>query len=378
MSNNPLDLETHLKLRKELSTVSRSSILDIWKIAPSGRKLSTIIRFLKARYGTGKLSSNEFNQFGLYNPEITNEQIAAYAGKQAQQEFNKIYNDNTWQAVAKHKMLFDTVMKGSGQPIPETIAIYDAKGRGAGYKLIHDLNALEAFISNPENLPMFCKPTTGLLSIGSFRIDAFKKGMLTINGGHKIKASEVCDYMHKLSPKGYLLQKVLSPNKKLAKLNGNSIASVRFVILNNHNQIEIHSCVLKLPAPKEVADNFWRTGAILCAISGETGKISRAVMNTGQEFNLIEENPETGEQIVDFKLPDFKKAKEIVLSAARYLPGIRVQSWDVAFTDKGPVLLEVNYGGDLNLSQLASGKGIMNLAFCDTLREAEYNAKLPT
>jgi len=377
MSDNPLDLETHSRLRKELSTVSSSNIFDIWSAAPRGHKFSTLFRFLKARYGAGKLGSNEFIQFGLYDPIVTNKQIDAYAGKRAQQAFNKIYNDNTWQAVAKHKMLFDRVMKGAGQPIPETIAVYDSKGRGAGYKVINDIAELEAFISNPKNLPMFCKPTTGLLSIGSFRIDSAKKGTLTINGTHKISSSEVCVYMHKLSPKGYLLQKVLKPNKQFAKLNGNSIASVRFVVLNNPKKATIHSCVLKLPAPKEVADNFWRTGAILCAISTETHEISRAVMNTGREFKLIESNPETSEQIVGFEIPDFDKAAKTVLEAARFLPGIRVQSWDVAFTDKGPVLLEVNYGGDLNLSQFAFGEGVMNQAYCDTLRGAGYKGKLP-
>lgn len=377
MSDNPLDLETHRRLRKELSTVSGSSILDIWKAAPPGYKVASIIRFLKARYGAGQLSSNEFMQFGLHKPEVTSAQIARYAGKRSQQAFNKIYNDNTWQAVAKHKMLFDSVMKGAGQPIPETIAVYDSKGRGAGYKVINDIIALEAFISDPKNLPMFCKPTTGLLSIGSFRIDSAKKGKLLINGSHKIASSEVCSYMHKLSPKGYLLQKVLAPNKKLAKLNGNAIASVRFVVLNNPKQAEIHSCVLKLPAPKEVADNFWRSGAILCAISTKTHKISRAVMNAGEAFLSVETNPVTGEKIVGFKMPDFEKAMNTVLEAARFLPGIRVQSWDVAFTENGPVLLEVNYGGDLNLSQLASGEGIMNKAYCDTLRGADYKGNLP-
>jgi len=377
MTKSPLDLETHVRLRKQLSTISHSSLVDVWKCAPENKKIKTLIRFLKLRFGAGKLSSGEFIQFGLYKPEMTDAQLSAYAGKRAQQAFNKVYNDNTWYAVTKHKMLFETVMKGGGLPIPQTIAIYDGKGRGAGAQLLTDPKQLKAFISNAKNLPLFCKPTTGLLSIGSFRIDKVQKDVLTINGNHEMKSADVCQYMCDLSPKGYLLQKVLTPNKKLEKLNGNSIASVRFVVLNNQKDAAIHSCVLKLPAPKQVADNFWRNGAILCSISMTTHKINRAVINSDNDYQLINKNPETGEKIVGFKLPDFDKAMETVLSAARFLPGIRVQSWDVAFTNSGPVLLEVNYGGDMNLSQLASGEGIMNDTFCQTLWKANYKGKLP-
>lgn len=39
---------------------------------------------------------------------------------------------------------------------------------------------------------------------------------------------------------------------------------------------------------------------------------------------------------------------------------IRTQSWDVALSDQGPIFLEVNFGGDLNLVQLAYGEGVLD------------------
>ena len=41
----------------------------------------------------------------------------------------------------------------------------------------------------------------------------------------------------------------------------------------------------------------------------------------------------------------------------------RTQSWDIALTDAGPVPLEVNFGGDLNLTQLASGAGVLDATY---------------
>ena len=52
--------------------------------------------------------------------------------------------------------------------------------------------------------------------------------------------------------------------------------------------------------------------------------------------------------------------------------GIRTQSWDVALTDRGPVFLEVNFGGDLNLPQLANGKGVLDDTYAEHLRHCGY------
>ena len=61
--------------------------------------------------------------------------------------------------------------------------------------------------------------------------------------------------------------------------------------------------------------------------------------------------------------------------AAELLPGIGTQSWDIAVAAGGPALLEVNYGGDLNLSQLASGYGILDTTFRAHL--ATHGYRLP-
>ncbi|MGL1664087.1 sugar-transfer associated ATP-grasp domain-containing protein, partial [Vibrio parahaemolyticus] len=67
--------------------------------------------------------------------------------------------------------------------------------------------------------------------------------------------------------------------------------------------------------------------------------------------HVNEPHPDTGAAIVGTDIPDWPRLIDLVQAAALVFPGIRTQSWDVALTDQGPVLLEVNYGGDLNLGQ---------------------------
>ena len=47
-------------------------------------------------------------------------------------------------------------------------------------------------------------------------------------------------------------------------------------------------------------------------------------------------------------------------------------SRDVALSNQGPVFLEVNFGGDLNLAQLANSEGVLDHGYTEHLRECGY------
>jgi hypothetical protein len=40
-----------------------------------------------------------------------------------------------------------------------------------------------------------------------------------------------------------------------------------------------------------------------------------------------------------------------------------MQAWDVALTDRGPVLMEVNLGGDFSLPRSVGGAGLLDAEF---------------
>ena len=53
-------------------------------------------------------------------------------------------------------------------------------------------------------------------------------------------------------------------------------------------------------------------------------------------------------------------------------PGCGRSPGTVALTDGGPVLLEVNWGGDLNLAQLAYGRGVLDERYAAHLHANAY------
>lgn len=59
------------------------------------------------------------------------------------------------------------------------------------------------------------------------------------------------------------------------------------------------------------------------------------------------------------KLPYWDALREMNERAARIYAPIRYQSTDIAITQDGPVIVELNYGGGFGLPQNASGRGLL-------------------
>ena len=97
----------------------------------------------------------------------------------------------------------------------------------------------------------------------------------------------------------------------------------------------------------------------------------------GDEMQVNEPHPDTAAPIVGTRIPCWDELLNLVCRVSRVFAGLRTQSWDVAPTDRGPVLLEVNFGGDLNLAQLAYGTGVLDDAFAAHLSRCGYRLPKP-
>lgn len=135
---------------------------------------------------------------------------------------------------------------------------------------------------------------------------------------------------------------------------------------------EIIHTVWKIPVGANIADNFWRPGSLLADIEQDTGRVRRVVRGVGAEHAEVEIHPDTGQRLQGVTLPDWPRLKSLVLECAAIFPKLRYQSWDVAMTPSGPVLVEVNTGGAFNLPQLATGKGMLDGRFRDFLVKYKY------
>jgi hypothetical protein len=145
----------------------------------------------------------------------------------------------------------------------------------------------------------------------------------------------------------YVVQERLRPHPALRRLTGHDyLNSLRLVTLAETGM------------PARIVGRLWRIGTGAEPVdsfrSGATGNLSVAVGEDGRAglpwrlarsgFGLeqVPVHPVSGAALEGFRLPDWDLACAVVLRAAEALRELPSIGWDVALTDRGPVLIEGN------------------------------------
>jgi hypothetical protein len=358
-----------------LSDIPRIDIPENLSLALSARRsVYSILREILALWrGPGKLTPQEYFYYRLWDPSIPLEEKRRFVGKHAQNAMHLACNSQYWYCAAADKILFHTIMTGVQMPIPELIAI-SATGRGIpGIPNLTDADALAAFLRQPELYPLFMKEVGGKYSLSVISADRYDpvSDEVVLLGGDRQPAALLAETM--ISPRGYLVQRRLRQAPALAALFGPRLWSVRVLVLQAEAGPRVHRAVAKIATGSNPADNYWRRGNMLGAIDLETGGIFRVVSGTGAVLEINGSHPDTGHPIVGTLIPGWERIKTLVVSAAPVFAGIRTQSWDIALADHGPVFLELNFGGDLNLAQLADNAGVLDTVYAKHLETCAYS-----
>lgn len=161
--------------------------------------------------------------------------------------------------------------------------------------------------------------------------------------------------------KGFLFQEMLRPHPELETLCGTSaLSTLRVVLLIEDGVPRLYRVAWKIPAAGNQADNYWRSGNLLAPVDLESGIAGRPSRGFGLEMERLDQHPDTGAAVTGFAVPDWRALVDLACRATHAFPGMTMQAWDIAPTDKGPYLIEVNGLGDYTLPQIAHGKGLLD------------------
>jgi len=329
----------------------------------------------RAARGPGALTRDEFFYYRLYDPALAAQERRRFVGKAVQVRMHRACNDPRWLAPVHDKALFYTVMRGLGLPIPETVAAFEKTGRTFFWPSLRHEDELRAVLMSPRSYPLFAKPIDGIYSIGALELVGVEGETVRMKGDARASVDEVIQFIVAFGRHGYLFQKRLAPHPALAERFGPTLGSIRLLVLEGPGGATVESAVAKIPRPCNVADNYWRPGNMVASLDLQLGAIRRVVSGVGEDMVTHEEHPDTNGDLIGFILPLWDQAVRLCLAGAKAFPGVRTQSWDVALTPSGPVLLEVNFGGDLNLHQLAHRRGALSDSFAAHLKRCGYRER---
>ncbi len=137
-----------------------------------------------------------------------------------------------------------------------------------------------------------------------------------------------------------------------------SINTIRVMTFHDHGKSRILWMGLRVGNGIHSVDNFHAEGMGV-SIDMETGKlVGNAVNKDNRRFT---HHPTTGVAFDGFQIPCFDQVKEMTLKAALEDDHILVVGWDVALSEKGPLIIEGNRRPGFDLVQVLDDRGRMDI-----------------
>lgn len=330
----------------------------------SGKGLLTqATELLSLRFGAGRLGLSEYYFYRVYEHARTPEQRQRFAGWRLCRDLDRSLNSSNWRAIANDKLLMYGIFEGLQLPYPKLKAVYSAPPRRFPHALaLHAAAQVEAFLRDPAAPPYFMKPLHGSYGRGACSVVGYEAGQdsLLLGNGERWKVAEAVAGVIERRHHGYLFQDLVVPHPDLREVCGRSVSSARVVVLLEESGPRLFRAVWKVPTGGNMSDNFMHgeTGNLLALVDVQSGRVDRVITGVGTTMREVAVHPERGAALKGRTLPDWPAVRELCLSAASAFPGLKLQHWDVALGEQGPVILEINVEGSMDLHQLAGSRGV--------------------
>lgn len=339
---------------------------DLVKFQTGKSKLRQILEIIQLSRGRLRLGIEEYYELGVFDDTcFPGPAKARCVGWRGSALIDRSLNDDYWRTTANDKVLNYALLVHYGFPVPKTIATFSPSGRRVSNELVlRTKETLSTYLRSALTFPMFVKPIHGTYGRGTFCLQGFQSdgnGYLDARG-QVISQDELLSVCLNEKFGGMLFQERLVQHPEVAAIVGPTVSCVRVIVaLGSDGSPEVVLAFWKIGREKNITDNFCmgESGNLLASIDVETGTIGRVITGLWPTGTECLEHPDTRAQLCGAHLPDWSNALSLCCKAAEFFPGLRLQHWDVAFSNQGPVLMELNTEADLGVPQYLGGKAFV-------------------
>lgn len=163
-------------------------------------------------------------------------------------------------------------------------------------------------------------------------------------------------YFKKLVASGkFLLEEKVIQHDEMSKFNPSSVNTIRCITLKTNCGVEMPYCFMRVGRKGSFVDNGG-AGGLLVGIDTTIGVLNTDGFSEYNERFIF--HPDTEIRFRGSKIPAWSEAIAFAKEAAFKVKDINYLSWDLAYTKKGWVVIEVNEVGQLIGPQIVMKQGI--------------------
>lgn len=145
-----------------------------------------------------------------------------------------------------------------------------------------------------------------------------------------------------------IFESLIKQTAQFASFNSSSVNTVRFMtVLYPNGEVKVVATFIKIGRAGSCVDNAGAGGNVDVCVDVESGEIKYAIQYDGwRKISEIEKHPDSGTQLNGVVIDNWEQIKSEVVRFQQAMPWCKAAGWDIAITDEGPLVIEVNDSWD--------------------------------
>lgn len=198
---------------------------------------------------------------------------------------------------------------------------------------------------------LFFKPNKGSWGIGIIVFKRDNAGDYRDHNNEQLNAEYIRKHLIK---DDYFLQEGIIQSKSMSDIYPEAVNTIRVMTSCFNQKPEILFTMLHMGKGGAQIDNA-SSGGIFIDVDKETGRLGEHAFEHGLKQNIYTHHPDTGILFKGYQIDGWNILKEFVLRNALKMRELNYVGWDIALTDSGPLLVELNARPDTELLQAPKG-----------------------
>lgn len=225
---------------------------------------------------------------------------------------------------------------------------------------LRSLAALQGFLADPANLPVFGKPRSDSFARGAAMIAGLAgPGEVRFLTGRTVPIPGLVAEIAAGWPEGCLFQPFYRSAPELQAHVGAAMASLRILTLWTDRGVEPWYAVIRLPAKTAMHDGDADDERIWGLIDLDSGKVIKLRSLRDPHAGGLTHGNDPQVPLLGVTLPHCAKAVDMCRTAHESFPGQGVIGWGVFLTETGALLNEANDNPG-HLYQVAARRPLLN------------------
>lgn len=295
-----------------------------------------------------------FLSYRSYQYGLTKENYRNFLSDYDYHWLNRINND--YQKWVNDKTTFRYILEPFKEYIPKYyLSVFKRDGNVEFSRMwdcpegiTEDYEGLFALLRREKMLAF--KPSAGTHGDGfyclAYETDENGNGTYLMNG-EAVTEQEMMDTI--IQRKSfYVVTEYLEMHHKLKEIYAKSVNTIRIMVVNRHGyDPKIYQTYMRIGSSRTGFTDNVGYGGICVMVDKDTGELYQPETIKDHVFYPCPNHPDTGTPIAGF-LPHWDMVRQGVLDICRYLCELEYLGFDVAITEEGFTILEINIHQDLH------------------------------